>query len=54
MNHLEKQNKKLQEENTILKRNLRSINEIIYANNITIGSDDYFKIRELCTKHIKN
>ena len=37
----------------LLESALEQINDIIYANSIILGSTDYFKIRELATKYIK-
>ncbi len=39
--------------NAILKSRLDKVNKIIYANNLVLGSPDYFEVRELCTKHLK-
>lgn len=35
-----------------LKNELTEIDSIIFADSISLGSDEYFKIRELCTRHM--
>jgi len=37
-----------------IEERLEKVNNIVYANTIVLGSEDYFKIRELCTEHLKN
>ena len=38
---------------TTLKKRLEEINDIIYGKDILVGSEDYFKIRELATEHLR-
>lgn len=33
---------------------LTEINKIIFAKGAPLGSEEYFKIRDLCTKHLKS
>lgn len=31
----------------------KKINDLIYATGLSVGSDKYFEVREICTKHMK-
>jgi hypothetical protein len=36
------------------KKDFKTINEIIYAAGLLLGSDEYFKVRAICLKHCQD
>lgn len=47
------QNEKLVAEVDQMKKDFSKINKTIYAAGLVLGSDEYFKVREICCKHQK-